>query len=80
MQLRLVGDLTDQLGAAGAAHRRHPPEGCREAVAETPPNSDPDAARRAHAQDDQAELRERASPSADFTQDDCALHSVDGRR
>jgi hypothetical protein len=64
MQLRLVGDLADQLGRAGASHQHHPGEGCREAVAQSAANRDPNAARRVHSDDDPAGLRERASPIA----------------
>jgi hypothetical protein len=73
VQLRLVGDLADQLGGAGATHRRQPLEGRRESVAQSAANHDPDAPPRVHADDDPAELRERTSPTADLTQGDCAL-------
>jgi hypothetical protein len=41
VELRLVGDLADELGATGVAHERHPLKGSREAIAQLAAHDDP---------------------------------------
>ena len=71
VQLRLVDDLADELGCAGAWYDRHAIEGCGEALADTLAHRDPDPQGRFH-----VEWRVRPAcvtahhAGAGFTQDD----------
>ena len=68
VQLRLVSDVANQFGCPGAWHRRHALERASKAVAQSAAHLDANAAHHVHGADHHADLRDRTSRTAEFTQ------------
>jgi hypothetical protein len=70
VELRVVDELSDELGSAGATHRCEAVESGGETLAQASTDSYPNRQHRSHGREAPARLRDRASRRSAFTQGD----------